>query len=106
MYLDLDTPQPQYVTVRMGETLQGIAERHGIGEETLKILNGLPSDDVVTGQKLIVPPLGKEVVICGSRVELELAAKELGVTVAVVTLLGWLYSIVTEYGWLVAFAAW
>lgn len=43
------------IEVQPGETLYSIARRHGVGVATLKDANGLTSDAVRPGQRLVVP---------------------------------------------------
>ena len=42
-------------TVRQGETLEGIAARHGVSVETLRKLNKLSTTRVTKGQRLLLP---------------------------------------------------
>lgn len=42
-------------TVARGETLSGIAARHGVTVPALKARNGLTSDRIVPGQRLVIP---------------------------------------------------
>jgi LysM repeat protein len=43
-------------TVKRGETLSGIARAHGVTVRELKRVNGLESDLIRVGQKLVIPP--------------------------------------------------
>jgi membrane-bound lytic murein transglycosylase D len=49
-----EQPQSSH-TVLEGETLEGIAARHGVTVETLRKLNKLASDRVTPGQRLLLP---------------------------------------------------
>ena len=50
-----DTPKKKTHTVKSGETLGKIAEKYGVGLSKLKKANGLKSDKISIGQKLIIP---------------------------------------------------
>lgn len=54
--LRADPPPPTNIsyTVKKGDTLSGIAARHGMKTSSLKSLNGLKSDSIGVGQKLKV----------------------------------------------------
>ncbi len=47
---------PREHTVRRGETLSGIAERHRVGLSSLRRANGLSGDRILAGQVLRIPP--------------------------------------------------
>lgn len=54
-------PEPiggREIEVRAGDTLSGIAARHGTTVSILKRLNGLSSDTIYVGQKLMTPDSG------------------------------------------------
>jgi hypothetical protein len=51
-------PQPRYHVVRSGETLSSIAARHGLTVAALKTHNGLTSDVIRPGQRLLLPVIG------------------------------------------------
>lgn len=51
------TPQPQHVihVVQQGDTLYSIARRYGTTVEAIKAANGLTSNTIFVGQRLIIP---------------------------------------------------
>lgn len=63
------TPSPQVHVVRKGETLGGIAQRHGVRVSQLKRWNGLRSDLIRVGQRLALregaPPARREDPLAG-----------------------------------------
>jgi LysM repeat protein len=50
-----DAPSPVYHVVRRGDTLSGIARQHGSTVAAIKAANGLRSDTIYVGQRLLIP---------------------------------------------------
>jgi len=77
------TPAPRTVKVSQGDTLEGIAQRHGVSVAELKRLNGLKDADLLQiGQTLRLPiPARKGVVVVRSGDTLESIAKANNTTV-------------------------
>jgi LysM repeat protein len=46
---------PRYYTVRANDTLYGIAARYGASVAAIKVRNGLSSDLIYVGQRLVIP---------------------------------------------------
>jgi membrane-bound lytic murein transglycosylase D len=48
--------RPRTHTVAQGETLFGIARRYGVTVAAIRQVNGMETDQVQTGQRLVIPP--------------------------------------------------
>jgi len=48
-------PAPRHITVKPGDTLEGLARRHGLRVKDLKRVNGLQGDRIRAGDRLLLP---------------------------------------------------
>jgi len=68
-------------SVVSGETLSNVASKYNISVDTIKWANGLTSDQINPGQKLVVPPVSGVVHTVGKSETLQSIAKSHGVSV-------------------------
>ena len=55
-YLSKETPRVSSIVVRKGDTLWGLANKHGVSVDDIKKLNKLVSENIKIGEFLKIPP--------------------------------------------------
>jgi membrane-bound lytic murein transglycosylase D len=50
---------PQEYTVRKGDCLSVIASKYGVSSREIRVANGMKSDRIIAGKKLIIPERGR-----------------------------------------------